>query len=245
MLLVIPVSDVDIDQAENLFNRIVMLGIPSTQIVVPMTWKAWWDLDKLSSILPQAHYFKLPDEEEIGWPESSNHMFYNTALYLAEHWPKEAWYFMEADTCPIKKNWFEIMKSEYEEIDKPYMGVVSNTVRFREEEYIVTGKHMTGTAIYPANFLSQCKSIHYLMRTPWDIEIGPEILPLCHSTKLIAHRWSSFGYHYKDGVIHITGSRAISKFSTSHVQPIQPEAVVVHGCKDGSIYALDLPLVMK
>jgi hypothetical protein len=209
-----------------------------------MTWSAWWDKDKLETILPQAYYHRINSEEEIGWPESSNHMFYNTALWIAENYYPDSWYFMEADTYPLKKYWFETMANEYEEVGKPYMGVISNTVRFRDDDYVVTGQHMTGTGIYPADFLTRCRAIHYLARDPWDIEIGPEVVPDCNNTKLIAHRWSSYGYYLEDGVIKISGSRAKSKFSSSHVQPIPPEAVVVHGCKDSSIYTLDLPLTL-
>ena len=241
MLLVIPVSDVDIDKAELLFRRIVSLRPIETTIVVPMTWKAWWDMDKLQKLLPQAYYYKLPSEEEIGWPESSNHMFYNTALYVADHFPKEPWYFMEADTCPIKYSWWDVLQGEYALAKKPYMGVISDTIRHIDNKFVKTGQHMTGTAIYPADFLSRCKEIHYLMRDPWDIEIGTHVLPQCHNTTLIAHRWSSTGYYLEDGVIKITASRAKT---AAHSQPIQPEAVVVHGCKDDSIYALDLSLVV-
>lgn len=248
MILVIPVSDADIDQAEKLFSRIASLATPNypvpSPLVVSMAWGTWFERHRLESILPDADYFQIPTQEEIGWPESSNHMFYNTAVYVANKYPNHAWYFMEADTYPLIASWWETMKEEYEDAGKPYMGVVSDTVRgsVKTGEYWVAGKHMTGTAVYPADFLQRCSEIQYLMREPWDIEIGPKILSEVHDTKLIAHRWSSSGYYYKDGVIHITKSKATSKFSAAHVQPIQPEAVVVHGCKDGSIYALDQPL---
>jgi hypothetical protein len=222
-----------------------MLGdLPTVAIV--SSWKAWWDIDKLLTPLSAASAYKLSFVDEVGWPESANHMFVQTAQLMAEHYPDEAWYFMEADTCPIKKGWFQALEEEYNRVGKPYMGVISNTVRGNPDgEFWITGQHMTGTAIYPADFLDRCKEIHFLMREPWDIAIGKEVVPFCHHTKLIAHRWSSYGYYLKDGVIQITKSRAANKFSSTHVQPIPPEAVVVHGCKDSSIYALDLALVVE
>ncbi len=239
MVLVIPVSHVDLDLAVKLAKRIIALGDIPDKIVMPCSWRAHWDIDRVTQFLPRALKFILPFEEEIGWPESANTMFYFTALHMYDHHPDEDWYFMEADTYPLKANWWFRLQQVYNanKHHYPYMGVVCDTVRLdmATGKLRTTGQHMTGTGIYPRDFTQRCKSIHYLAREPWDIEIAEEILPKTHHTELIAHRWGSYGYYLKDGIIHVGGSRSPNQ---AHVRPIPPEAVVLHGCKDDSIYAM-------
>lgn len=236
MIVVIPVSHVDIDMAEELLTKVIELGKVDAEVVLVFTHKAYWDADRIATLakagFAEASVRRLQDECEEGWPESCNHLFYGSARMVAGN----AFYFMEADNMPLSPGWFDELLSEYRRAGKPYMGVIGDTkyLNRRTGEKITRGKHMVGTGIYPADFLKICPSVHYMDRRPYDICIEEDVVPLCHHTDLIAHRWGTVNYRRENGAIVMDDRDPQFEYAA----PIPPQAVVVHGCKDGSLFKL-------
>jgi hypothetical protein len=237
MLLVIPVSHVDLDRAVQMARRIVSYGDMGEEFVlVSSTWNAAWDVDELMRILRPAFagvgLHKLESECELGWPESANHLFYETMRFVSEAGFLDSVYFMEADNVALRPGWFAALKNEYAEAGKPYMGVINDSKWFTKTgEVEIRGRHMVGTGIYPRDFFETCQSIHTIGRIPWDVEIGPEVIRDCRDTKLIAHRWGTKNYRRENGVIVMDDIDPIHGYA----KPIPPQAMIVHGAKDGSL----------
>lgn len=243
MKLVIPVSDVDIEKAKLLAQRIVALGgMEAEHVIVISTMRAAWDVEPMLATLRPGFrtttLHVLPDEDETGWPESANHLFYNGMLFLVEsHNDEEPYYWFEADNFPLLTGWWQMFQDEYAAVGKPYMGCV-NVSRYYDRETgkeIEDGQHMVGTGIYPARFAFLNDRVHHLIRHPWDVYLGPEVVPQCHHTNLIAHRWGTCNYRMEaDQLVCDNTDHAWHKYAA----PVPSAAAVVHGSKDLSLYKL-------
>lgn len=243
MRIVIPVSHVDLHLAELMMARINKLGgLAGHELTLVITMQAYWDREKFAILASQSGAesitaMRLPTENEEGWPESANHLFYSTVMHLATLGNTRFWYFMEADNVPLFPGWADALEREYLAAGKSYMGVINDTT-YRNTltgATFIRGKHMVGTGIYPADFAKCCQSVHYMDRRPFDICIEEEVVPKCHNTRLICHRWGTVNYRAAGDVI-IMDDRDSSY--ARYAAPVSPEAVVVHGCKDASLYKL-------
>lgn len=244
MILVIPISHVDLTQAKLLAQQIVRYG-GVNQIVVVSTWRAGWDVEEIIKILKtcaDVKYVVLQEECELGWPESSNHIFYEAAKFLVEGCGNtEPWLFMEADMMPLHYDWLRQLELDYKLAGMPYAGVINKSVFMNTEtkETWIAGEHLVGAGIYPADFLNRCHKIHYVDHTPWDVFIGPEIIGEVHHTNLISHRWNTVNYRRnEDGLIVMDRVKVADVGVGIRTDPIPVDAVLNHGCKDSSLYNL-------
>lgn len=240
MLLVIPVSHVDLDRAAVLAQRIAKFGGMGKEIVmVSATWRAAWDikpvLEALAPAFQHTLFHKLETENEMGWPDSANHLFYETAKYLDSLNLADPWYYMEADCSPLRPGWFTALTHEHATAGKPYTGATNDSrwLDQRTQKVTIRGRHMVGTAIYPPDFLKRCKLVHELDIVPWDVAIGSEIIGEVHDTKLISHHWGCQNARREvDGLIYCDSIDPTKKYNEG---VIPAEAVVCHGIKDGSL----------
>ncbi len=176
---------------------------------------------------------KLTDADKIvgDWQSDSparsaaapNSMFRTFAwyFYLQKLGP---WLFCEPDCVPLKKGWLDTLEAEYIKGGKPFMGAHVLIEKVPE--------HMSGNAIYPENVPEVGGAL--LMPANWinngrwyelafDVAgaVGtPGILHQVHYTNLIQHRFRHPGFKSRE------------EFDAL----IDPEAVVFHSNKDGSIY---------
>lgn len=131
------------------------------------------------------------------------------------------WLFIEPDAIPLKPGWIDILEAEYISGKQPFMG---NRVLIER-----VPEHMTGNGIYPQNTPELAPTL--LMRTNWksegseyelafDIAGAKEILRQAHFTPLIQHIFRHPGFKTRE------------EFDVV----IDPNAVVFHSCKDGSIF---------
>lgn len=106
--------------------------------------------------------------------------------------------------------------------------------------------HMVGTGIYHHEFGARSPNIGQIDRVmpwagplePFDIRLRHEIVPHAHNTILIQHNWNTGNYREEGGKIicdDLSGDPNLS-----HAKPYDGHAVVVHGCKDGSLAKLVL-----
>lgn len=238
MKLVIPVSHVDLEKAQLLAQRIVALGgMQDEHVIVVSTMRAAWDIEPVVATLRPGFrttdLHVLPDEDESGWPESANHLFYGGAMYLADC--EEPYYWFEADNFPTRVGWWQEFTTAYVDAGRPFMGCI-NTSRFYDRvtgAEIEDGQHCVGTGIYPPRFVKTYQRIHHLNRWPWDVYIGPEVVPQCAHTDLIAHHWGTCNYRYEgDQLVCDNTPHDWHKYGG----PVSAGAAVIHGAKDSSLY---------
>jgi hypothetical protein len=203
-------------------------------------WEDKFDIEPLakdmSELFKNFRFQVIPDVPEFGgWPDAANHMFYHAARWCAG----EAFYWFEADNFPLRPCFLDDLEKEYSESGKPYMGVI-NVSRWQmpDGKTEERGQHMVGTGIYPKDFLSVCKSIHFVPEgIPWDVYIGEEVVPQCHDTKLIHHAWGTCNYRLEDGVLNCDNFEP-KPGNHLYARPVGKDAVVIHGDKSASLYKL-------
>ncbi len=189
-----------------------------------------FDCEPAPDIIPSV---KLTDADKIigDWQSSSparsaaapNSMFRTFAwyFYLQKLGP---WMFCEPDCIPLKKGWLDTLEAEYIRGGKPFMGAHVKIDRVPE--------HMSGNAIYPQNVPEVGGRI--LFPTMWvndaangqafelafDVAGATDTLKQAHFTNLIQHRFRHPGFKNRAELDAL----------------IDPQAVVFHSNKDGSIY---------
>jgi hypothetical protein len=240
----LPISGVDLQLARRLLGRLVSWKdeFPDQNFVVVATWEDHFDVQPLytefRSVFANTKWAVIEDVPEgDGWPDAANHLFRQTAGLMAG----SPFYFMEADNVPLRPYFLDALNQEYEEAGKPYMGAIEPTRRtLPSGEYVERGKHMVGTGIYPADFLIKCKSIHHVAQgVPWDVYIEDEVVSECHETKLIAHRNGTAKYSLVNGILQCVDYKE-RPGKHSYADPVPRGALVIHGCKDFSLYDIDL-----
>ena len=240
---VIPISEGDFQLARRLLGRFVSWKeyLEDRSFVIVAQWKDHFDAKELygqfKSTFPNTTWAVIPDvPEDNGWPDNANHTFSQVAELMAG----STFYFMEADNFPLRPCFLDSLEQEYEAAGKPYMGAVEPTrVTLPSGEDVERGKHMVGTGIYPENFLSVCVSIHHVpLGMPFDVYIQDEVVPKCHETPLIHHAFRTACYTF-DGKIITGKDQTVRPGKHSYGGPVSKEALVIHGCKDFSLWEID------
>src|SRR5205814_8464243 len=126
-------------------------------LVVIAPWADHFETPELEKFLKPffksvSIYVILDVTEGVEWPQVGNHMFYETTKALSEHENKDRWYFFESDNWPLYPFWLDDMQAEFDAAAKPFMGAMNITRRVNIETGVSeeAGRHMVGTAIYPA-----------------------------------------------------------------------------------------------
>jgi hypothetical protein len=253
MKIVIAISHVDLQLAALLATRLKQISqtgalMPSSCLVVS-TWADSWDtrpvFDYLAKFMP-SDFLITTDPEDDQWPEACTHLFYESARWLHEHDNKEPWFFFEPDCAPLRPDWWAALTQEYAEAEaagKHYMGVRNTAIILNKKtgELYDDMEHMVGAGIYPADFWTRSKAVHSCGHWPWDCAIGEEVLPELHDTKLIAHRWNTHSW-VRDADGFLVGQLTEKAISMKAKPPrlVGPDAAVLHGCKDASIFKVAL-----
>jgi hypothetical protein len=173
---------------------------------------------------------------EGGWPKACNQHF-NATVHIGSSTGCN-WYFCELDTTPMVADWLNILETDLNMSGKNYMGSVVPT-RFEEG---IKGDHMVGSAIYAHNMgqtASLWKFCHAQSKTPFDIYHRDELRPRWHASKFMQHMWSTVNYREVDGRT-ICDPHPDNPKGSDHSGEVRDNAVVVHGCKDGSLAQLIL-----
>jgi len=173
-----------------------------------------------------------------GWPNACNVHFIKayTSLWRAKI-ERTTWWF-EVDNTVGCKDWVNLTSAEYMQARKPFMGAVVPTYGTRADGTVVTsGKHMVGTGIYP-NWWARDPKVWMSMpgNIPFDVYLQDMIVEQCHPTLLIQHVGRSQNFTRRGH--HIMYDDKLMPEGISYASSIRPEAVVIHGCKDGSLARL-------
>ena len=195
----------------------------------------------------------LEQDFEGGAPIACNNHFAAVVYALARMGNTESFLWMEADMLPTAPRWPDALQNEYRMLGQPFMGNIVDTpfedngkLVFRESDQM-----MMGCGVYPAH-MERDERIKPLIadlsktgmrnpRVPFDIYLRWVTKTIGRAnTKLICDMWATENYRLTpegivcDSVNH--GDRVVRARSGK----VYPQALLVHGCKDGSLAKLVL-----
>jgi hypothetical protein len=249
MLIVIPVGPADAANLHLLTQAITRLGVVETPVLIVSVPSLQTEAEETAAKLG-ATVAITSDEFANGWPVGPDRMFIWTIRHLAEIGNDQPWLWLEPDACPVKEGWDVFLSNAYAEAKKPYFGFVRPTA-WRDAEGNLTPKEgdnmLLGVAIYPPdmhmdrellpllNDLSLPKPAH--PDSPWDIYLRWHMFRRgVHSTTLIYDRWRTC--NYTRGEFDEILCEPVAGERGAVGGAIPDEAVLVHGCKDGSLHRL-------
>lgn len=201
----------------------------------------------------QAQQAMLPfakNVEVVPWEMPNQHTFPAAGNFMFQHCVFEhqargdgPFYYFELDNTPREKGWMEKIEVDYVMSGCRFMGTdAPMRVKNPQNGQIITDEQdrfMIGTGIYPAQFSRWCDGQFKFAKfqEPWDTLIRNYTNRSLHKTKLIQHRWRTCNYREEEGKI-ICDNDASNPFGTDSSGEISKDAIVVHGCKDGSLARL-------
>ena len=184
-----------------------------------------------------------------GWPLGPNQMFSDACSHCYRY--EDPWYFWEPDCVPMVKGWVDRLEEEFNKDTGKIMGCLI------EGGVAPSGKTMykliVGSAVYPPKFLNECKiaanlynyNIYFKDRDvipePWDVRCRWGFLKQGRNTDLIKAYWKSCNYQRRGESIVFSAENSEAQDVQEVTCPdrtVSPEAVVVHGCKDGSLHRM-------
>jgi hypothetical protein len=203
---------------------------------------------KLEQVFPTVERI-VAQEGFDGWPLGPNQLFSDASNYCFMR--DDPWMFWEPDCVPMVSNWVDILDKEFARDQTKIMGCLL------EGGVAPSGKTVhrliVGSAIYPAKFLYGCtvaaNLFNYNLRyrdakavpEPWDVRCRWEFLKFGRNTELIKTYWKSCKYRIEGGAIVFSAENQEAE-DIQHVtcpdKTVSPKAVVVHGCKDGSLHKM-------
>ena len=257
MKIVIPISKSDVATLPLACEVLLHHGqIPGHEIVMMPTPSCHSDAmdaaQKLRGICTDVTVVPTTTDFINGWPRASNNHWHFAVDYLDRVSGNRApWLWLELDAVPMCKGWAQQLFDAYLVADKPFFGFTKDTQfvnNERPEPYTKPGDtFLLGVAIYPPGI-----SQDPLIRPPYN-NMGltnPDSAPGepfdvymrwvfnnrgVHSATQIVDRWRTVNYRREGGQI-LCDPLPGERFAKAGVVP--PDAVLVHGCKDGSLQRL-------
>jgi hypothetical protein len=163
-----------------------------------------------------------------GWPGGANAMFKQGMKFVQESL-KGAFLWIEPDAVPLAKGWIEQIEEAYHNQPFRYMG--THSVRGERGDASLPEKWMAGIGVYPNDAFSELASFCDSEK-PFDVAAANSTTPRMAVTKLIHQHWGSAGLV---PTFVATKSKAPNAVTLDF---IEPEAVIFHRVKDGSLIRL-------
>ena len=249
LTLAIPVSKSDLDLLVPFVNACRHLGAINHRIIFFPTYEVSGlisaSVEAMKEICQSVSVIPLKSTPQGGWPKACNQHFTEVVPHmLANGTP---WYWCELDVTPLKHGWADMLETEYRNCKMPFMGSVVQTRRINPEtkkmEQSSSRTHMTGCGIYPADFGRPGMPYGNLwkfapqMDIGFDVYQGDEIRRFVHDSPNMQHMWGTVNYRELGGQI-LCDQKANAPEGSDHSGPVLPNAIVCHGCKDGSLAKL-------
>ena len=257
MLIVIPVGPSDATNLHLLTQSITRLGVVEAPILIVSVPSLQADAVSAGAAL-NATVAITDDEFANGWPVGPDRMFIWTIRYLAQISNQQPWLWLEPDACPLKEDWDVTLRNEYHAAQKPYFGFVRPTA-WRDKDGNLTpvegDNMMAGVAIYPPNMHLDAELAPLLNDlsladprfhppVPWDLYLRWIFARRgVHATNVIYDRWRTCNYTRGEFDVIQCEPSPTEKHAVGGVIP--EEAVIVHGCKDGSLHKLIIGPVVE
>jgi hypothetical protein len=249
MLIVIPVGPSDAPNLHLLTQAITRLGVVENPVLIVSVPSLQAEAEEAAATLG-ATVAITSDEFANGWPVGPDRMFIWTIRHLAEIENEQPWLWLEPDAPPVKARWDVLLADDYRAAGKPYYGFVRPTA-WRDAEGNLTpvegDNMMLGVGIYPPD-MHKDKELLPLLNdlslprpshppVPWDIYLRwHQFRRGVHSSTLIYDRWRTC--NYTRGEFDEILCEPIAGERGAVGGAIPDEAVLVHGCKDGSLHRL-------
>lgn len=273
MLLVVPVSRSDkhlipnVEKAFSLFppgngHELLVVGTPNV----------FAEMDGLRESLSR-HFSTISfsrvfdDDNFLGWPSACNYYFQQTCYCLRGG--NRPWLWMELDCTPIRDNWLSIIAEAYRSGSTRFMGYLGKTYRGFNGELLTEedgGHHMAACGVYPADVTDTVVPLKGVHATdiPWWSFLQWYIAPFTGHTDLIQNNYKTENYRVEKTITnqdgercYLNGEKRVGFFSREIIcdscnntawgnhynNRINPDAVLVHGCKDGSLLDLLTPRI--
>jgi hypothetical protein len=174
-----------------------------------------------------------------GWPDGPNQCFLEAARCIELLPGRDPWFWMEADCVPTHSKWLDDIEAEYRYCGKTILGVINKTF---DASGKANGEHVTGVAVYPHDFLSQCPPLKSIVNATaeyrrsahcppaFDCYIAPYTVHNCAKSHTIKHYWKSYDFVEYNGQI-------VCKFRKNYGASniVDLNAAVIHGAKDFSL----------
>ena len=249
MLIVIPVSEADANLIDD-FAKVVRFFGPYNKkhelLVVSRPADALHGaklLTRLSGLFNKESIYFFEKDGLTGWPLGPNHYWAETIRHLQyERKNKLPWLWMELDMTPLKHGWIDALEREYKNCGKPFLGVLQNTTTVTHDGIVIPiAKHLVGAAIYPPDIDPYCNIWKYVPKiaTAFDVLCEYDLVPHSHHTPLIQHNFRTQKYRYCPLSDCIRGEDHNNFPSGLRFdKPVDPKAVLLHGCDDGSLAKL-------
>lgn len=192
-----------------------------------------------------------------GWPVASGAQFAATVFTIPNIGWNGPWLWMELDMLPVKRGWVQVIRNGYTLCGSPFMGNVVPTAWVEEGKLVVKEDDlmMMGCGVYPANMdrdqrfrplLSDLvKPADRNPHTPFDFYLRHAMSQAgIANTTLIADMWQT--HEYKRTGKGITCKPVpLDKPRRERGGLVPSDAVLVHGCKDGTLAELLLSVAEK
>lgn len=184
-----------------------------------------------------------------GWPLGPNQMFSDASTHCYRY--QEPWYFWEPDCVPMSSGWVDKLEKEFKSEPNKIMGSLIGGGMASNGKNVY--RLIVGSAIYPSKFLDYCGLAASLYNynvayrasgsipEPWDVRCRWVFLQHGRNTELIKSYWKSVNYQWKDGKIVFFAEDPEAQSIQGVTCPdrtVSSEALVVHGCKDGSLHKM-------
>lgn len=179
---------------------------------------------RMTELANQAYYrvdFYEYDKPPVRrWPDAANWAFQHVARFM-QHVIKRPWLWMEYDMIPLVPDWLQSLQDLYNVCGMPMMGSV-----------VAERGHCNGTAVYPANFAEIAPVTMAATNGAFDTTMASETMnQTFDASAIMQHIWG-----LQNGQPHSWIGPAPSFKTVEQVKKwINPGAVTVHRCKDGSL----------
>lgn len=173
-------------------------------------------LDKANAIFSEHKLFEYSEwGGDPRWPHPQNWAWQSVARMLSGQ--NEPWLWWEADSTPVSKGWFDAIRCEYEQANKPFMGCIMDDV----EGWDI---HMNGVGVYPPN-VGEYSHIAMLTRSqPFDVVSWKDI-------RTHTHRANHIIQHH----CRVNGDSTHFATQADVESIVRPGVVLFHRVKDGSL----------
>lgn len=231
-----------------------------------VTGRAYEAAGRLTGIAKEIRVEPLDMDSDAGWPKASNWQWFRTGIIMEAL--NAPWFWMELDCLPVRAGWADIIAGSYTSAGAPFMGCIvktpwRNDATGKPVESLEgpNDKMMCGCGVYPAGMrhrfdmlagdgqrpgqdgmLLSLSQGDNSIEIPWDLFLRHPMrrMGMAH-TDVIADHWNTENYRIENGVLLCDPKLTDANNKPTAVQragAINPNAVVIHGCKDGSLFDL-------
>ena len=201
-----------------------------------------------------AQTYIFEDDSNLGWPTACNYYAQQTAFYLLSILAAdELWLWLELDSTPLRAGWLDdilagchqaqMMARRAGKPDPQFFGARERTCLESHGAlmaYEEAGEQMAAVGVYPADMALRVITLRTVTATniPWYTFVRWYVMEEFADLPLIQNNWRTSTYiRMPDGTISCR-SLANWAWDVHFNANVRADAVLLHGCKDGTLLEL-------